>query len=310
MAQLPRRLHLKFLMLTAPQAEEVEVTRRQFLRKGLLAGVGVLALGSYATFVEPNHIVTRSVEIKLKRLSAAFDGFRIAQISDIHYGEFLGERHVADVVKLVNATKPDLVAITGDFVTRPWGKHRGYRPAALKAEPCAELLHNLQSRLGTVAVLGNHDHATDATIVAGALSSSGIRVLQNHAVPVEVSGSRLWIAGVDDAVERVADLGGTMAQVPKDEACLLMVHEPDMADWVCKYPVDLQLSGHSHGGQVRIPFLGAPVLPSSGRKYPLGHYNIGNLQLYTNPGVGVITLPIRFDCPPEITVFTLRAATT
>ncbi len=294
-------------MSTAPPVEETKVTRRQFLGKGLLAGAGVIALGSYSALIEPNNIVTRSFEIELKRLPAAFDGFRIAQISDIHYGEFLGERHLLEVINLVNAAKPDMVAITGDFVTRSWRKARGYRPGALKAEPCAELLRSLQSQFGTLAILGNHDHATNATIVAGALASSEIRVLRNHAVPLEKSGSRLWIAGVDDAVERAADLPGTMAQVPNDEGCVLLVHEPDMADWVCKYPVDLQLSGHSHGGQVRIPFLGAPVLPNSGRKYPLGHYNIQNLQLYTNPGIGVITLPIRFDCPPEITVFTLRA---
>lgn len=283
------------------------MTRRQFLRKGVLAGAGLLALGSYSTVFEPNHVVVKPLDIWLQRLPSAFDGFRVALISDIHYGEFLGESHLAHVVNLVNAASPDLVAITGDFVTSPWRKHASHRAAALKAEPCALSLAQLRSRLGTVAALGNHDHATDASLVAEALTSRGIRVLQNQAFPLEAAGSRLWIAGVDDAVEHAADLRGTMSQVPSGEACLLMVHEPDMADWVCKYPVDLQLSGHSHGGQVRIPFLGAPVLPRSGRKYPLGHYQIKNLQLYTNPGVGVIDLPVRFDCPPEVTVFTLHS---
>jgi predicted MPP superfamily phosphohydrolase len=302
-------LHLIFLMLsTAPAENETKViTRRQFLGKGILAGAGLLALVSYSTVIEPNHVVVNPQDIWLHRLPSAFDGFRIAQISDIHYEEFLGREHVTHVVNLINAVRPDLVVATGDFVTRPWGKRRQYHEGALKAEPCAKVLAQLRSKRGTIAVLGNHDHATDPDFVTHALASRGVRVLRNQAIPLEAGDSRLWIAGVDDAVEHAADLRGTMSQVPSSEACLLLVHEPDMADWVCEYPVDLQLSGHSHGGQVRVPFLGAPVLPESGRKYPLGHYQIKNLQLYTNPGVGVITLPVRFDCPPEITVFTLRS---
>ncbi len=298
------------MMTSAPPSEKLTgtVTRRQFLRKGMLAGVGLLALGTYSTIFEPNHVLVKPLDLWLPRLPAAFNGFRIAQITDIHYGEFLGEAHLSHVINLVNSAHPDLVAITGDFATRPLGRHHRYTPGALAAAPCSALLARLRSRLGTVAVLGNHDHATDPNFVTTALTNRGIRVLRNDAIPLEAGGSRLWIAGVDDAVEHAADLRGTMAQVPPNDACVLLVHEPDMADWVCKYPVDLQLSGHSHGGQVRIPFLGAPVLPDFGRKYPLGHYQIGDLQLYTNPGVGVITLPIRFDCPPEITVFTLHSA--
>jgi uncharacterized protein len=296
-------------MPSAPPIENSApaLTRRQFLRKGVLGGAGLIALGAYSTVIEPNHVVVNHLDVSLHRQPTAFDGFRVAQISDIHYGEYLGEAHLTHVVNLINDSHPDLVVITGDFVTRPWGQDRHSRRDALNAEPCGSLLAKLHSRLGTIAVLGNHDHATDPDFVTGALTEHGVRVLRNQALPLETGGSRLWIAGVDDAVEHAADLRGTMSQVPANEACLLLVHEPDMADWVCKYPVDLQLSGHSHGGQVRIPFIGAPVLPTSGRKYPLGHYYINDLQLYTNPGIGVIDLPIRFDCPPEITVFTLRS---
>ncbi len=296
-------------MSPAPQSDKLTegITRRHFLTKGLLAGAGLLALGSYATIFEPNHVLVKSLDLWLPRLPAAFDGLRIAQISDIHYGEFLGEAHLSHAINLINAARPDLVAITGDFATRPLGKDKPYPPGALNTDPCATLLARLRPRLGSVAVLGNHDHATDPNFVTAALAKRGIHVLRNEAIPLEASGSRLWIAGVDDVVEDAADLRGTMSQVPPHEACVLLVHEPDIADSVCKFPVDLQLSGHTHGGQIRVPFLGAPVLPDYGHKYPLGHYQIGDLQLYTNPGVGVITLPIRFDCPPEITVFTLHS---
>ena len=279
------------------------------MRTGVWLGAGALALGWYSTLVEPNEIKVKTLDVWLRRLPAAFDGFRIAQVSDIHYGEYLGEDHVRDVVKLTNEAKADLVVLTGDFVTRHlMSKNKASRLSdARAAEPCARIFAELKSNRGTVAVLGNHDHATDPEFVTDALSSHGIRVLRNQTYPVEVEGKRVWVAGVDDALEHAADLRGTMEQVPRDEACVLLVHEPDMADWVARYSVDLQLSGHSHGGQVRIPFLGAPILPPSGRKYPLGHYRIRELQLYTNPGIGVITLPIRFDCPPEVTVFTLRA---
>jgi uncharacterized protein len=295
-------------MLDTELAEKPTVSRRHFLRRGLWLGAGAMALGSYSTLYEPNDIQVRTIDVHLRRLPSAFDGFRIAQISDIHYGEFLGANHVVNVVGHANAAKPDLVVATGDFVTLHWdANNQSRKHDARVAEPCAVTLTGLKSAHGAVAVLGNHDYGTDPGFVADALSSHGIRVLRNQAYPLEIAGQRLWVAGIDDALGRAADISGTMAQVPPGEACVVLVHEPDLADSVARYPADLQLSGHSHGGQIRIPLLGAPVLPELGRKYSLGSYRVRDLQLYTNPGVGVINLPMRFDCPPEVTVFTLRA---
>src|SRR5262249_34591136 len=121
--------------------------------------------------------------------------------------------------------------------------------------------------------------------------------------------SRLWLAGVDDVIEGKPDMDRTLRGIPGNEAVILLAHEPDFADQVVQYPVDLQLSGHSHGGQVRIPLIGAPYLPELGRKYPWGLRRIGRLTLYTNVGIGTIRVPFRWNCPPEITLITLRALT-
>jgi predicted MPP superfamily phosphohydrolase len=157
------------------------------------------------------------------------------------------------------------------------------------------------------AILGNHDHWTDADEVARALQTQPITVLRNAAIPIDRGGARLWIAGVDDVWERHADLDQALRLVPADQATILLAHEPDYADLAAQYSVDLQLSGHSHGGQVQLPFFGSPILPYLGRKYPRGLYQIGSLQLYTNRGLGVVSPPVRFNCRPEITLFTLTS---
>jgi predicted MPP superfamily phosphohydrolase len=268
-------------------------------------GAGVAVIGGYAGLVEPNRLTVKRVEIKIGHLPETFNGTKIAQISDIHFGEFLGADHVRDVVREVNALEPDVVVFTGDLATFPGTNDpRQRKQAAVKAIPAGPIMAELKTRLGRFAVLGNHDVKTDPVMLAEAITQSGMTVVRNKSVPVERDGQRIWIAGIDDYYAGV-DIPGTLSGISKGEVVVTLVHEPDLADAVAKYPVDLQLSGHSHGGQVRIPFIGAPILPPMAEKYPLGFYRIGNLQLYTNPGVGVVGLPIRFDCPPEITLVTL-----
>lgn len=270
-------------------------------------GAGVVVLGGYAGFIEPNRLTVKRIEVKIGRLPEAFDRKTIAQISDIHFLEFLGADHVREVVRQVNALAPDIVVFTGDLATHPETNNRKvWRQAALKVVPSGPILAELQGPLGRYAVLGNHDVMTDPILLTDMLLRNGITVLRNQSVPVELEGQRMWIAGIDDYFGGRMDIAGTLSAIPKGEVTVALAHEPDLADAVMKYPIDLQLSGHSHGGQVRIPLLGAPVLPPMAKKYPLGLYRIGNLQLYTNPGVGVVGLPIRFDCPPEITLVTLR----
>jgi predicted MPP superfamily phosphohydrolase len=284
-------------------------TRRRFLQ--LAAGVaatGVLALAEDG-IVESNRPAQVTIQVELARLPAAFDGFTIAQLSDFHYDEQFSVVPLKAAIEIVNGLQPDLIVLTGDFVTVPM-LHRVFhsaKQAASAIEPCSGFLTQLRSRLGTVAILGNHDVDTDPPRIIETLQSHGISVLRNRSMALEREGSRVWLCGLDAVTQGRQDINRALHGVPRNELVVLLVHEPDFADEAALYPVDLQLSGHSHGGQVWIPGVGAPWLPEFARKYPRGLRRIGPLTLYTNMGLGTIRLPIRLDCPPEITLFTLRS---
>ena len=277
------------------------LSRRRFVAYGAAALVG--ATGLDALFAEPHHPVAEHVGVKLSRIPDSFHGFRIAQITDIHFGPYMGRTGVERAVRIAQSFRPDLLVLTGDFVSPPFGQSFG--PAgAHHAEPCAHVLASWKG-VPMVAILGNHDHWNGADIVAGALADRGIRVLRNESYPIERGRDRLWISGVDDVFEKQDDLPKTLAAVPNTEATVLLAHEPDFADDASGFPVDLQLSGHSHGGQVRIPGIGPIVLPELARKYHTGLNRVGRLQVYTSRGLGVINPPVRLNCPPEVTLLTL-----
>lgn len=287
------------------------LTRRRFLQAGTAATiVGGLAVFGDGTIFEANRPRLVSIEIPLPRLSQSLDGFRIAQLSDFHYDDYFSVVPLQKSITIINQQQPDLVVLTGDFVTSP--VHKPRRSVAVRAakaiEPCVSLLSQLRARSGMLAVLGNHDVGTDAAHIVDVLEASGIPVLRNRSVPIERDGKRLWFSGVDDILDGKPNLGVALKNIPANEPVVLLAHEPDWADYVAHYPVDLQLSGHSHGGQVRLPVVGAPFLPQLGRKYPWGLRWIGPLALYTNCGIGTVRVPIRLNCPPEVTLITLRAA--
>ncbi len=281
------------------------LTRRSFFKIG--ASVAITAIAVDAAVFEPNAPTLVEVTLPIRRLPAVWDGLRIAQLSDFHYDEDFSVIPLRKAIDVINPLKPDLIVLTGDFVSAPlFGS--GRKKAAGLIDPCVQLLTKLKARLGLYACLGNHDVATDPNRILNTLQSHNITVLKNRSIPLEKDGKRLWVAGVDDVISGSPDMDITLQKIPTDETVVLMAHEPDYATHVSKYPVDLQLSGHSHGGQVRIPFIGAPILPELGVKYPKGLYQVGKLPLYTNVGIGTVNLPIRFDCPPEITLITLKAS--
>lgn len=286
-----------------------DFTRRSFLKTGAVAaGAGAALVGGDALLWEPNHPRVITQEIKLARLPRPWDGLRIAQLSDFHYDAHFSVVPLRKAVGMVNALNPDLVVLTGDFVTSPpFSLRRRGHPAA-DAEPCSVFLQQMGSKLGSFAVMGNHDASADPDRISQILEARGIKVLRNASVPLERQGTRLWLAGIDDILDGDPDLQATLAKIPKEECVILLAHEPDFAVHVARSSVDLQLSGHSHGGQVRLPLIGATVLPHLGRRFPMGLYRVGKLTLYTNVGLGTINLPIRWNCPPEITLFTLRCA--
>jgi hypothetical protein len=281
------------------------VNERGIYRRVLLgAALGVLLLGGlvYVRKVEPEDVQVVRVSLVLPRLDAVFDGYRIAQISDIHADGWMTPGRVLSLVKLVNAEAPDLVAITGDFAT-----YSRFRPLIRHASRLVAPLRRLQATDGVVAVLGNHDHKTDARTVRRVLAASGVIELHNAVLTLRRGGESLYLCGVDDLKEGAPRLDLALERLSEEGAAVLLAHEPDFADEsAATGRFDLQLSGHSHGGQVGVPLLRYPFLPKLSRKYPTGLYRVGDLFLYTNRGLGAHPR-FRFNCRPEITVFTLRS---
>ena len=274
----------------------------------MAAAAGVAALAADSTLIEPNRPRIVRVEISLRRWPERLNGFTIALLSDFHFDQYCSVHPLRAAVAMVNQLRPDLIALTGDFVTVPW--FGGPTSRAFEAEPCAELLKQMRAPHGLWAVLGNHDAYSDADFVTNSLTAAGIKVLDNASVAIEQDGARFWLSGVDDVMVGGSDLDAALRKIPAEEPTVLMAHEPDFADHVSRYPVDLQLSGHSHGGQVRLPFMPPLYLPDLAKKYVAGRYSIGHLTLYTTRGIGTVGLPVRFNCPPEITLLSVRHSST
>jgi len=282
--------------------KERVLTRRQFLG---LSGLSVVGLVLYSSEIARHELDIVQQTIVIPGLPESFRGFRIVQVSDIHFKEFTEAFFVKLVVHEVNGLKPDLVALTGDFVSYgPIDKRRSvpwFREAA-------ELLAKIQCPQ-RYAVLGNHDCIVNEAAALDALTAHSIPVLNNAAIPLERDGKRIWLAGIADAISGVPGPDFEKA-IPKtarldDERVILLAHEPDILPTAAKHNVDLMLSGHTHGGQIRLPFLPPIHLPPLGRKYIEGHFQLGPTQLYVNRGIGTVDMPFRFNCPPEITVLTL-----
>lgn len=279
------------------------MTRRQFLRATLrvTAASSVIAVGgaAYAIKIEPRWLRIERRNLHLPRLPAAFDGFTLAQISDLHFGPAVDPEYLIAACERTTALQPDAIAVTGDFVSSLENGEAARVTAAVS---------RLKAPHGVFASLGNHDWWNSADTVRRAVTAGGATLLDNARVTLERGAERFHIAGVDDIWEGWNDLDAALRDIPTGEAVALLAHEPDYADAVsADGRVDLMLSGHSHGGQVNLPFRGAPVLPRLGQKYPSGRYQIGGLQLYTNRGLGTSELAVRFNCPPEIALLTLRA---
>jgi predicted MPP superfamily phosphohydrolase len=293
-------------MSSLPPSDRVpgSLTRRSFLAAAAVSGLGLAAYSSTRGRHE-FEIVRRSFAIR--NLPDAFVGFRLVQISDIHLKEFTETWFLEEIVRQINALQPELVLLTGDFVTR---KPRALPTAWRAAGICAEILTGLQAPQ-RFAILGNHDAGVGAAHVTDPLQAHGTPFLIDSFVPIERGPDRLWLCGSNDASLSHPDLARAIPADPRAPV-LFLCHEPDYADKVVLHPryplVDLMLSGHSHGGQIRLPLVGPLTLPPMGLKYPEGHYQLGHMQLYVNRGIGTVGLPVRLNCPAEITHITLVRA--
>jgi hypothetical protein len=286
------------------------MSRRRFLTTGLCGGAG---LAFYSGEIERHWIEVKPLEIHLRSLPPAFDGMRIAQLSDIHLDEFTEPFLLRHAIEEINRIQPDAVFLTGDYVSYQLAPRE---IATKSAWHCAEILNELKCTQ-RYAIMGNHDVMLGEKLVAEALTANGITVLNNSYLPLERGSSRIWLAGLDDPVCGRPNLDSAIPisiRDVADEPVIVMCHAPDYADQLAAHPsgksVGLMLSGHTHGGQVRLPFVGALNLPPGGRKFVEGWFRVGSMQLYVNRGIGTVGVPFRFDCPPEITKITFRVAPT
>ena len=260
------------------------------------------AVAARALVVEPRRIAVRRLDLELPRWPRALDGLRVALVSDLHAGgPHVGVDRVERVVRVTQRTRPDLVALLGDYVDPEVAFGGEVAPEAV-----ASRLGRLRAPLGVVAVLGNHDWSTDGPRVAGALQDAGIRVLENEAIRLGRTPAELWLAGVADATRRIPDIGRALAAVPDDAALLMLSHDPDVFPRV-PASVALTLSGHTHGGQINVPVVRGRWTPSRfGERYAEGHVVEDGRHLFVSRGIGSSRLPVRLGAPPEIVVLRLR----
>lgn len=274
------------------------LSRRAFLR--LLGGLALIPPASwlYVAELELRWLQVERVNVSLPRLPRAFHGLTIAQISDLHIGPYIGAEEVRAAVEAVMDLQADVIVITGDFVSSLVHE---------EANIIETELAPLSAPLGVYGIMGNHDWWNDRKVVRRAVEQAGLTMLQNERVPLIRAGETLYLAGIDDFWQGKADLSKALTSLTADARVILLAHEPDYADLAARDPrILLQLSGHSHGGQVRLPFIGPLELPRYAHRYPLGLQKAGDLWVYTNRGIGVTGLPVRFNCRPEVTLLTLK----
>jgi hypothetical protein len=271
----------------------MKLSRRSFLK--LSSGTLVACALADTSLIEPFGIVVSHHDVPMRGLPHDLDGLKVAQLSDLHRSMIVPDMLIRTAVRMTNELAPDIVVLTGDFVSH----------ASSNAAPCAEMLSSLKAHRGIYAVVGNHDHWTNVRVVTESLKSHGFEVLSNANTRLSPG---LTILGLDDYWAGEPDQGKTWKGANTRDACIFLSHNPgavrEMKGREC-----LMITGHTHGGQVNIPFIPRNLLPDMrGWKYISGWYREGKVDMYVNRGIGTVFPPIRFMCPPEITLFTLRAS--
>jgi uncharacterized protein len=269
------------------------VSRRGFLKLGL----GATLVASYPILIERYLIFTNYYRIPVPRLPQAFAGLRVVQIADVHYGLLVPLALVRHVVETANQIPRDIIVCTGDYVHE--------RHSTTQIDEVWPILAELNAPLGVLSVLGNHDHWANTAHSDAWLKKTG-QDLRHKTRAIERNGERLWFAGAGDFWEDHRSIDGLLSEIPENECRVVLAHNPDSADTKFSLPVDLMLSGHTHGGQVQLPLLGALVLPVSNKTYSSGLVRSPRgTRVFISKGIGWAILPIRFNCAPEIAVLEL-----
>jgi predicted MPP superfamily phosphohydrolase len=272
---------------------------RLFRLLAAILGAAGLAIALYARYVEPFRLRTRHVTFQVPRKHAHLDGLRIAFVSDTHVGPHFSASNLAPVVRELERLKPDLVLFGGDFISESPRYIDGI------VEPVSRIA--AAGRLGAYGVLGNHDISNVRSRVSTAIERAGISLLVNESARFEFGGGEFWVAGIDDALLGRPNLTAAFSAVPADAPSIALWHEPDLAEYAAPFGPMFQLSGHTHGGQIRIPGVGEIAVPKLGKRYPDGRYEIDDMTLIVSRGIGIYRPPVRLNCPPEVLVIHIVA---
>ncbi|MCM3568729.1 metallophosphoesterase [Neobacillus mesonae] len=285
-----------------------KTTRRTFLKRTAGSLLTLLGLSSggyyYANKIEPSMLGIEQIKIEHSLIPKSFDGIKMIQFSDTHIGFQYTLSQFKKLANRINQIKPDIILFTGDLMDEP-NKFK-------EINQLLPILENLHAPLGKFCIFGNHDHGGyGSDLYRNIMEEAKFEVLLNQSSPIRLmDGSRIYLLGIDDAMLGQPDLLAALQNVPNHHFTILLSHAPDLADNALEYPIDWQLSGHSHGGQVKLPFIGALIKPPFAQKYPEGLYTLGTeqkLTLYVNRGIGTTRLPFRFLSKPELTIFTLKS---
>ncbi len=263
----------------------------------------ILSCGIYAFFIEPNRLIVDQQTIQVEAWPKELSGLRIAIIGDIHTGgPFINEKKLGRIVDLTNQQNPDLIVLLGDYMSpNSWHSHR------VEPEVTAAALKNLRAPLGVYAVLGNHDWWYSGIKVRRALEADGIPVLEDDVAEIRWRSTSFWLAGLADLWTRPQHIDETIAKVPTGATVIALTHNPDIFPSLPQ-SVPLLLAAHTHGGQVRLPLIGTPIVPSDfGPKYTAGHVFENSHHLFVTTGIGTSILPVRFRVVPEIVILTVKS---
>jgi len=271
--------------------------RRFLRRRGLITlSLSSRENSSIASAFSPDPEI-KQTDVWLNRLSPAHEGLKIAQLTDLHHSLFTPLEEIQRAVHMANHLRPDVVALTGDYVT--------LSPAYIW--PVARALGKLRARLGVFAILGNHDFRVDPEEITRALRAQRIRVLRNAHCVLRSGSARLWVVGVDDLWWEAADIRAALRSIPARDPKILLCHNPLGIHMAAAHGIDLMLSGHTHGGQVRLPMVGSVYGRSKlGERFVEGWNRLDGTQIYVSRGIGKVLVPLRFGCPAEITLLRLR----